>query len=157
MDASQLREAAVNDYVSRIYRAQNGPPISLYIGYYRSQRTGESIHSPQNCLPGSGWQPLSIRRFVVNVANRPPAVLNHYVVQKGLEQQIVIYWYQSHCHAEASELQAKFDLVFDAIHLQRTDSALVRINTPLDFRGEADQRAERFAAAILSTLDAFLP
>lgn len=156
IDARQLRGAAVDDYVSRDYRAQNGPPIALYIGYYKSQRTGESIHSPQNCLPGSGWQPLSTRPLVLNVAKRPPVVVNEYLVQKGIDRQLVIYWYQSSRRAEASELHARFNLVVDAIRLQRTDSALVRINTPLAGR-DTDEQVEKFATAILATMDGFLP
>jgi EpsI family protein len=58
LDDEVLGVLGVDDYVNRVYEHAGQPPVSLYIGYYNSQRQGDAIHSPQNCLPGSGWQPV---------------------------------------------------------------------------------------------------
>src|ERR1044071_4906898 len=53
-----LEQLGADEYVNRTYVGQSNVPISLYLGYYASQRQGDAIHSPQNCLPGAGWQPV---------------------------------------------------------------------------------------------------
>ena len=49
----------VDDYLSRAYYRADGAVVGLYMGYYGSQRQGDTIHSPLNCLPGAGWEPVS--------------------------------------------------------------------------------------------------
>src|SRR6185436_8244768 len=52
-----LKVLGVDDYLVRAYAGPANIGIGLYIGYWASQRQGDAIHSPQNCLPGSGWEP----------------------------------------------------------------------------------------------------
>jgi EpsI family protein len=66
------------------------------------------------------------------------------VIQKGIDRQIVYYWYQSHGRVVASEYTSKFYMVYDALRLNRTDGAMVRVITPVTGETEAD---ERLAAA----------
>src|SRR5262249_8806269 len=41
-------------YLSRVYgNGQNN--LELLIVYYADQRAGETMHSPEHCLPGGGW------------------------------------------------------------------------------------------------------
>jgi EpsI family protein len=136
----------VDDYVSRFYAQPEGPPVLLYIGYYKSQRTGETIHSPKNCLPGAGWQPVSAGKIQVPLPDGQRAWVNLYTIEKGLDRQVVLYWYQSHGRIIASEYWAKIYMVLDAIHLNRTDSALVRVSTVLGpDKQSADARLIAFA------------
>ena len=44
-----------DDYLTREYRTPAGKSASLFVAYFRSQRAGQTPHSPKNCLPGSGW------------------------------------------------------------------------------------------------------
>ena len=53
-----LAQLGVDDYINRQYPQPGSAPIGIYVGYYESQRQGDTIHSPQNCLPGSGWRPI---------------------------------------------------------------------------------------------------
>jgi EpsI family protein len=151
-----IKALAVDDYLYRIYRGEDGQPIGLYIAYYKSQRTDETIHSPQNCLPGAGWQPLSAGHLWLKAPDGRAVLVNQYIIQKGLDRQMVLYWYQSHGQTIASEYKAKMALVVDAIYLHRTDSALVRINAPITGSGTGD-RAVPFATAILEELDGLIP
>jgi EpsI family protein len=101
-----------------------------------------------NCLPAAGWQPLTIGRSeVVSGATRVP--VNRYVVQKGTDKRLVLYWYQSHGRAVASEYWSRAYLALDALRLHRTDAAMVRVISPI-YRDEA--RAERSAMAFIRAL-----
>ncbi len=143
MEARILAVLGVDDYINRAYSRQGGAVVSLYVGYYRSQRQGQTIHSPLNCLPGAGWNPVRRDRVGIPVngngaggteAGRAAGRLidvNLIVIQKGLEKRVVIYWYQSHGRVIASEYWGKICTVIDAVRSNRTDAALVRITSPV--------------------------
>ncbi len=148
----------VSDYVNRVYTRSEAQPVDLYIAYYQSQRTGESIHSPKNCLPGAGWEPVRAGRLTIPVSTGPAISVNEYLIEKGPTQYLVLYWYQAHGRVIASEYSGKAWLVFDAITRNRTDEALVRVLTPT--KGDASQaraRAVQFAQALYPRLDSFIP
>jgi EpsI family protein len=99
LDEEIVAILGVDDYVTRVYQKVAVPGVGLYIGYWGSQRQGDSIHSPQNCLPGAGWAPVSRTALRISRPAAAPgedAVVNRYVIQKGLDRQLVLYWYQSH-------------------------------------------------------------
>jgi len=158
LDAEILKVAAVDDYLNRMYRAPDGRILGLYVGYYESQQTGDAIHSPKNCLPGSGWQPVTAGRLTLALPNGSAAPINLFVIEKGLDRQIVLYWYQSHGRIMASEYAAKYYIVRDAIRMNRTDSALVRIIVPFKHdRQAALDHAIAFAQLTQSPLEKFIP
>ena len=159
----------VDDYSRRVYSAQAEPGwVGLYIGYYASQRQGDTVHSPLNCLPGAGWTPISQARETVTVSNSPTGdssreiTINRFVIQKGLDRQLVLYWYQSHGRVVASEYWGRIYTVTDAIRYNRTDAALVRVIVPI--LGDAPSDAEaahargiRFVQALFPYLGRHLP
>lgn len=148
----------VDDYLNRWYQDESGHIVGLYVGYYQNQKTGESIHSPKNCLPGSGWEPVQSGREILLLSSGSQVSVNLYLIQKGLERQLVLYWYESHGRIIASEYSAKIYLVLDGIRLNRTDSALVRISTPLDdSEVAAHRRVVGFAETLLNPLGSLLP
>lgn len=155
-----LRILGDGDFLVRLYRAPDTPPVDLFIAYFPTQRTGSTIHSPQNCLPGAGWAPVDFRRMRLEMPGAPPIVVNRYLIEKGTNRQLVLYWYQSNGRFVASEYWAKFYLVADSIRRNRSDGALVRVVTPVQ-REEDDTSAERraveFARLIIPLLDAHIP
>jgi exosortase D (VPLPA-CTERM-specific) len=153
-----LAKLGVDEYVSRFYFNPGHSQIHLYVGYYGQQRQGDTIHSPKNCLPGAGWLPVKSGRTVIPDAAGAPIEVNRYVIQKGLEKQVVLYWYQSHGRVIASEYWAKIYLVLDAIRMNRTDGALVRVISPaVDSEQTAEQRSIDFVRALLPHLNRHLP
>jgi EpsI family protein len=158
IDRDILKVAAVDDYLNRVYRTTDGRAVGLYVGYYESQQTGDAIHSPKNCLPGSGWQPVVAGHLNISLPNGTLAPVNLYVIEKGLDRQLVLYWYQSHGRIIASEYSAKYYMVRDALRMNRTDSALVRIVMPFkQDRPVAQASAVAFAEQLLTPLQVFIP
>ncbi len=148
------------DFLSRIYYRPGQPYIDFFVAYFPSQRTGNTIHSPKNCLPGSGWMPTEASYLQLRRPDGAMVTANRYIIANGLDRQLVIYWYQAHGHIVASEYWAKYFLVKDAIAMNRTDGSLVRVITPILSNEEtavAEQRAVRFAEIILGNLDPYIP
>ena len=158
LEARIVSGLGVSDYVNRSYLSADGQPVGLYVGYYKSQRTGETMHSPKNCLPGAGWEPVRAGRLTIPMAAAPSIVVNEYLVEKGPARYLVLYWYQSHGRAIASEYSGKAWLVFDAITRNRTDAALVRVLTSTR-NGEEQARAHavEFVQEIYPRLNTFIP
>jgi len=162
---SALAVLGLNDYLTRDYIAPDRSGVNLYIGYWESQRQGDTIHSPLNCLPGAGWEPLSQTIIPVPDSRSGGGAsipVNRVVVQKGLDRQLVLYWYQSHGRIIASEYASRFHLVVDAVRLNRTDGAIVRVVSPIDGDSpEAEQKAQdvgfRFISVLLPGLSPYLP
>ncbi len=132
---------------------------SLFVAAFRSQRTGKTPHSPKNCLPGSGWVPLSSGELTIDVGRPAPISVNRYIVAFGSDRQLVLYWYQSRDRTVASEYRAKFWVMADAIRYNRTDTALVRVIVPIANRDEAQAQATAtdFVKSFYSTLLQYLP
>lgn len=122
-----------DDTLNRVYANPSGAGANFFIGYFKTQRTGSAPHSPKNCLPGSGWEPVeSPGTVAIPVAGRAdPIVVNRYVVARGDQRSVVLYWYQSHDRVIASEFSAKFWLIADAVRYRRSDTALVKIVVPV--------------------------
>ena len=148
-------------YLSRRYlSSSSAAPIDVFIAYLPSQRSGAAIHSPKNCLPGSGWTPVESGRLRIGEGDASSIEVNRYLVARGGEKDLVLYWYQSHSRVVASEYAAKFYLIKDAIELNRTDGAMVRIITPLmrsEPEAQAEQRAVFFSQHLLPLLNRYLP
>ncbi len=125
-----------DDYLSRQYAASPGKTASLFVAYFQTQRAGQTPHSPKNCLPGSGWTWSVADTINVNIAGRAePIEINRYIVSKGDENAVVLYWYQSRDRVVASEYQAAAFTAWDALRYNRTDTELVRVVTPVTQNG----------------------
>jgi len=149
------------EFLTRIYqRPPREPYIDFFLAYFPTQRTGSTIHSPQNCIPGAGWTPIESSRLNLPQRSRKAITVNRYLIAKGMDHLLVLYWYQAHGRAVASEYWAKFYLVADAIRMNRTDGSLVRVVTPLgpgETSNGAQKRAVEFALDVLPLLDRYVP
>jgi EpsI family protein len=153
-----VQAVGVSDYTNRIYSHLAEPPVQLYVGYYASQRTGDTIHSPKNCLPGSGWDPIQSGYATISVPTGRHIVVNEYVIQRDQDKQLVFYWYQGRGRVVASEYAGKFWMVADAISRNRTDGALVRVITPMnDNEDRARARLTDFTQTLFPSLDQSIP
>ena len=153
-----VKAIGVTDYISRVYVRPGQPPVQLYVGYYASQQAGDTIHSPKNCLPGTGWDPVSSRYATISLLQGSSVIVNEYVIQQDQNEQLVFYWYQGRGRVIASEYWGKFWMVVDALSRNRTDGALVRVNTTMD-DGEANARSrlKSFTQVLFPRLDDLIP
>ena len=161
IDKETLDILGAGEFLARSYgRSTDEPFIELFIAYFASQRAGDTIHSPSHCLPGAGWVPT--QRTVVQLPRGDGSTFpaNRYVVSKAGDRQLVLYWYQAHNRAVASEYWSKYYLITDSIRMNRSDGALVRLVTPM-YRGEtadaAQVRVWSLGGELVPLLDAYIP
>ena len=93
----RARSLGADDYLSASTAARTRRRRSTSSCPTTSARpTGAPIHSPEVCLPGAGWEVSAIEPVTVALpGTRFGAVtLNRAVIQKGLERQLVYYWFE---------------------------------------------------------------
>jgi EpsI family protein len=149
------------DFLLRDYQHPNiSSDVTLFVAYFPSQRSGDTIHSPKNCLPGAGWTPIQSDRITVALPGQAAFPANRYLIAQGEDRQLVLYWYWAHSRAVASEYSAKFYLVADSIRMRRSDGSLIRVTTPLA-RGEtvdsAQARLLSLAGNIVPLINDYVP
>ena len=161
IDQETLDVLGAGDFLSRVYTQQGqSQPVGLFIGYFPTQRTGVTIHSPKHCLPGAGWVFESSQTIDLTDADGKEHRVGEYIIANGENRQFVIYWYQAHGRSVANEYAAKVYMVADAMRMNRTDGALVRVITPIDSHegtSGARSRAEAFTAQLAPMLPRFIP
>jgi len=150
-----------DDLLYRYYvdPAQGRSTVSLFVAAFRSQRNGKAPHSPKNCLPGSGWTQISNGLYPIQLQSGQTIEVNRYIVAHGEERSLVMYWYQSRNRVVADEFKAKFWVMADALRLNRTDTALVRVVTPVVDGNEeqATKLATSFIKSFFQPLHNYLP
>ncbi len=140
------------------YRNENNQTLQLYIGYYRSQREGDLIHSPKNCMPGAGWNIISSSIVTIDVPSQGPKKVIEMALNKANEKMIMLYWFQSRGRTISSEYWQKIYLVTDSIFKHRTDGSFVRLTAPvLKNEKETKRHLINFAKVLFPILEEYIP
>jgi EpsI family protein len=129
VDDATLSILKADDYFMRSYANPEGEVVGIYVVYFLRQVEGGGIHSPRQCLPGAGWTPVETSAYNIPVSQQPGYIpANKFLMEKGDERQLCLFWYQGRGRQYASEYWNKLYLVWDAMTRGRTDGALVVIN-----------------------------
>lgn len=152
----------LSDYTMMDYHQADGRTVNFYIAYYQSQSKGESIHSPETCLPGSGWrfEKSGVVKLPVAWGKYPALPVTSAVMRQGEHRQLVYFWFPLRDRVVTNAFAMKWYNFWDALTRQRTDGSLVRIITPV-YPGEeltdANQRLLEFTKEISPVLTGYLP
>jgi len=152
----------VDDYISREYRKSEGQVIELYVGYYACQEQDKLIHSPNNCFLGSGWQPVGggIESLVLTEGTTQRVIpVRQLYLRKGLDELLVLYWYQTGDRYLTSDYYLKLQLIWGALISGKTNAAFIRFSAPVN---NGDLRytlalEKDFIQLVIPVLDHFLP
>lgn len=157
LEDTVLETLDLTDYLLINFVNDKEVPVNFYVAYYESQRKGSSPHSPTVCLPGGGWQITSLtRQNYAGVGATKPFEFNRVIISKGKYRQLVYYWFEERGRVMADEYAVKWQLFLDAMFMNRTDGALVRITTPI-LEGEDEQNADKRIANLLVRTLPLLP
>ena len=152
-----------DDTLNRAYiNSAGNREVVFFIGFFKTQRYGQSPHSPKNCLPGAGYEPIGNLSSTIRLRVPGwslPIEVNKYVTERGDEKSVTLYWYQSHNRIIASEYWAKFWLVLDAIRYRRSDTSIVKVVVPVvnDDFDAATATGTQFITAMFPSLLKVLP
>ncbi len=161
MDQQFIDSLKFSDYISINYYDRQGRAINFYVAYYQDQRKGESIHSPETCLPSAGWEFREAGAMKVSMGAAQAAMtVNRAFMEKEGITQLTYYWFPMRGRVATNLYQIKLYNFWDALTRHRTDGALARAITPIyptETQKEADRRIQKFVADIRPVLNEFLP
>jgi EpsI family protein len=161
IDQDTLAVLKADDTLNRVYvDPARTTDAFLFIAFFKTQRYGQAPHSPKNCLPGNGYEPIESGQIAVEVPGRDePVRINRYLTARGDEKSVTLYWYQSHNRVIAGEFSAKLWLIADSIRYRRSDTALVKVVVPVrnNDAGRATRLAVEFVKAAFPALSRQLP
>jgi EpsI family protein len=158
LDTKIYNILGVEDYIMANFYSADKKMVNLYVGFYQSQREGDLIHSPKNCMPGSGWNIIETSQEVIEIDNNVKINSIKLLLQKGSEKQIVLYWFQSRGRIVTSEYMEKIWLVVDSIIKHRTDGSFVRFISPLyTNENETVEGMKEFVKIVFPYLNDYIP
>lgn len=142
MKSDVLAVLGLDDWVMRQYRKETGDAVLFYIGYlgaWDRTKKRQTVHSPQFCYTGGGWEIVRKEVQEVDVPGRGGIPVTRMLVQRGQEKQWVLYWFhwgdrivaENNVWDYGAKLSWMIQLPFNLIQNKRTDRALVRITTPV--------------------------
>jgi exosortase D (VPLPA-CTERM-specific) len=152
-----------SDYINKTFAAPGAPAhVNFFAAYYETQTEGAGIHSPEVCLPVGGWEVASLERAPVSFPDTPYGTfeVNRAVIQKGLEKQLVYYWFEQRGQRMTNDFAVKAGVLWDGVVRGRADGALVRFVTPVlqdETIAAAEARMQGLMADLLPRLPRFIP
>jgi len=125
----------LDDYVNMNF--SNGKEIiSLYVGYYLSNKKVGAAHDPLVCFPGQGWKISNKSTEKLQLTSFGDESISYSIMVGSLGQQkeLIVYWFQAYDTANNSTLSQKLSLLFNRILHKGEDNAFVRLTIPLNDR-----------------------
>lgn len=151
LEASVASTLGADDYRSVLFeRPGDAAPVEFFSAWYADQTGGNSIHSPEVCLPGGGWEIAWLER------TKAPFPMNKAIIQNGPTRMMVVYWFDQRGRKIAWDIAAKYWVMVDSIREGRTDGALVRLTTVIR-PDETDAAAEARLMAMVGDVTGVLP
>ena len=147
----------VNQYVYREYVNGSGLSVWLFVGYFTSQKFGSGIHSPRNCLPGSGWE--IVNRSYSPLPGDSSLSVNRMNILRGESRQVMYYWFVTRAGHLNNEYSLKGSLIKSALLGDPTDAAFIRINTAMSAFSptDAEKGVEEFVRIFEKEIYSALP
>lgn len=156
-DQATLDVLRPTEYMAKRYARRDGAVVDLYVGYHDGASKAGPLHSPKNCLPGSGWFEVSSRLIKIQLSEGELEAVEA-VYQQGTTKELFLYWFQVGGRSITNEYSMKFEEIRNSIVNGRRDAAFIRISVPvIDDAASAYERAESFLRAVYPSLKAFLP
>ncbi|MCD6161744.1 MAG: EpsI family protein [candidate division Zixibacteria bacterium] len=138
---------------SATFTSRNGQQIQLFFDYFAGKNSARGVHSPRNCMPGSGWAIINTTENTINLGNRViPA--SRFVIQNAQNRQCMDFWYVTRYGDTSNDYVFKFYLMLSSFTFRPNDVAFIRIigiDTP-DGRKALDDFERQFIGEIYKSL-----
>lgn len=160
MEQIYLNALYFSDYILADYINAAGRAVNFYVAYYQDQRKGESVHSPETCLPGGGWHFKQAGNTRILLDGNAAMSVNRAFMEKDGARQLTYFWFAKMGRVLTTLYQLKLYTFWDSLTRQRTEAALVRIITPVypDETVEvAEARLQGFTREVAGVLNGFIP
>lgn len=156
-DEDVLKKLKPTDYMLMKYIGSDNMPVDLYIGYHNGGKESGQIHSPKNCLPGSGWFLLREDNMSINIGSKDINFVRA-LYQKGEEKEMFLYWYMVKGRTLSNEYALKLAEITNSFLYGRKEAAFIRVSVPFESdENKAFSVGTKFIKDFYPTIEEFLP
>jgi exosortase D (VPLPA-CTERM-specific) len=162
MDQNIVKLSGAEEALNAVFKNEKGEVISLYVGYRGSPflESENFFHSPNVCIPSSGWKVLSIgKRRIPDVPNFGNVVVSEMVIERMGHRELVYFWFQTKNRFSHNVNINRFHLSLHAIGRDNTHDVFIR---PIAEIGSSERvedtkaRLDGFVRAMMPALLGFL-
>jgi EpsI family protein len=148
VDDSVRQQLETNTIIMRDYVSSSGMAVQLTIVY--AENTRRSLHFPEVCLTGQGWEVSGESVMPVGVLFMGKGL----ILQKSEAREAVLYWFQTGTYCTGNYFLNSYYWAWNKLLLRNPSSMLVRLSTPVGKQGEevAFQALNEFASALAPIL-----
>lgn len=148
IDESINKELETNSILIRNYTSPAGAVVQLTIVF--AQNTRRSIHFPEVCFTGQGWETHGKCPVPVGVN----FIGQGLTLQKGDAREAVVYWFKTGGNLTNNYLVNSYYWARDTLLLRSPSTMLIRVGTPIENQDEqaAFKILADFAAALTPML-----
>jgi hypothetical protein len=159
IDADIVERAQTDDYLNRTYEnsRRSGEKLSLWINY---SNTGLNLrHTPEVCLPSSGWERVEAlqQQLEVTPENKLPTPVSILAYSKENSVQKLGFWYYIFGETSLHKAIRGLPITSRSSHGRHTRGSSMTIEI---FRPGSDDDAEQisdFARGLITELDKIMP
>lgn len=123
-DLLQTSSILMRNYVSR-----SGWPIQLTIVY--SGKTRSSLHFPEVCLVGQGWEIREQTTMPVGFFFEAKKL----VTVKGDEQEALLYWFKTGDHLTGSFFGNSWEWIRGMLTFANPATSMIKVSSPVSSQG----------------------
>ena len=162
MSERLLKALDLTDYYQANYRNGQGDLVQFYVAWYETQAKGESIHSPETCLRGGGWQfqKSGATQLKLSGYQESPLRVNQALLSRPGNQMLTYFWFRCRGRNLVNGYELKLYNMWDRLTKRRTDGALIRVMSKVgesEEKKEVKKRIQSFLSLSLPILDNYLP
>lgn len=158
LDPEMIALSGAEEAFSGTYTNHSEDMVSLYIGYRGSPfvEGGSFFHSPNICLPSSGWKTLSRSRYEIkDVPYFGTITISKMLVEKMGERELVYFWFQTKNRTAYDVNLNRFHLALHALKRDNTYDLFIRVIAPVKPdvpEKEAEAKMNQFVRNMMATL-----
>lgn len=155
-DVPTMKVLRPTDYLMRTYSAPGGQQLSLYVGYHNGGKASGPIHSPRNCLPGTGWYLAEDKEMTIMAGGKNLRLIRARFA-KGGQNLTCYYWYQVRGRNITTDMGLKLSVLTGMLLERRKDASFIRIDLLESKTGNNEEFVMDFLQNAYPLLSEYLP
>jgi EpsI family protein len=160
VDAKIIEQAQTTEYLSRTYENRNNPGLSLRLWINYSRQGDNLRHTPEICLPSSGWNKIESQThtFLVPVGQHRSITITRLGYGRDELVEHVGFWYYIFGEGKLENYVRRLPITSRSSHGRTTrgSSMTVEVFYPGEIDPEGDGLRD-FARELLEALQGILP
>lgn len=148
----EITERIYDQVLTRVYAAEDQPPMMLLVAYGSAQDYTLQAHLPEICYPSSGYTVTALSRVPVKLAPGRSDRATYLTAERPDRSEQVFYWVRIGHEYPSTLGEERLAVIKANLYGQLPDGVLVRISTLASDRTAALPQIMRFHDALLHAL-----